>query len=335
MLGQTVQVAGVEACPKWLCDLATHKRLREQCNGRNPALVREVCEQVRDQDASVRLNAARSLGSIAQHGDMEIIETLLGCDSSYGLNDASSSVRAAAAESLGEIARGCKLERASAMLLARFGDPDWTVRSSALNALVRISGPNCAEEWLLDRLLESLNNESWSCVTEAAEALGRLAPKDDKRVVQSLTNLFSHPDWAVRKSCATAVARVAELGNRNALSAILPLLDDADWRVRKAALAALPEIVERGCNEGVNAVLRRLDDREEVGRKQTLDIISLQDEDVQVAALCALSRVSVPGDARVLAALAERRERSSAGERVQRTLEQTMAILQRGREEDR
>lgn len=325
MVGQELQQ---EACPKWLSDLATHKSLREQRGGRDPQVVQRVCKEVRDCDVSVRLNATRSLGSITPHCDHDVINTLLGQDSEFGLNDVSSSVRAAAAEALGVVASGTNDELVCELLVRRFEDADWAVRSTALNSLVQVSKQPCAEEWLLDRVLETLHSGTWGCKTEAAEALGLLAPKNDKRVLDSLTSFFQHTDWAVRKSCATAVGRVAECGNRRALHAVLPLLGDADWRVRKAALEAVPELVERGCEEGVSALVQRLDDTQ-VGFKHALDIISPQDEDVQLAVLGALSRVTQRGDARVLGALAEhaRKARAARCARLEQELQHVIQEL--------
>lgn len=117
MVGQELQQ---EACPKWLSDLATHKSLREQRGGRDPQVVQRVCKEVRDCDVSVRLNATRSLGSITPHCDHDVINTLLGQDSEFGLNDVSSSVRAAAAEALGVVASGTNDELVCELLVRRF-----------------------------------------------------------------------------------------------------------------------------------------------------------------------------------------------------------------------
>jgi len=84
------------------------------------------------QSQNVRLSAIRSLGSVATHGDMEVIKAI----SSLG-DDSSWEVRCNVMSALGKL--GAKQE--IPLLLKGLSDPQWWVRHNAAEALYEIGEP--------------------------------------------------------------------------------------------------------------------------------------------------------------------------------------------------
>lgn len=84
------------------------------------------------QSKNVRLSAARSLGSVATHGDMDVIEAI----SSLG-DDASWEVRCNVMSALGKLGATKEIP----LLLKGLSDPQWWVRHNAAEALHQLGEP--------------------------------------------------------------------------------------------------------------------------------------------------------------------------------------------------
>lgn len=98
--------------------------------------IHRACPALRNlllhQSKNVRLSAARSLGSVATHGDMEVIEAI----SSLG-DDASWEVRCNVMSALGKL----RATKEIPLLLKGLSDPQWWVRHNAAEALHQLGEP--------------------------------------------------------------------------------------------------------------------------------------------------------------------------------------------------
>ena len=207
-----------------------------------------------------------------------------GCSGEWGLDDEDGEVRAQAAESIGLIAAGSGCPTVCSSLLGSLEDEDWAVRESSVDALIKVAHDD-------DRLLSLMSSDRWWAKAVAADALGKIASRGSRAVV-NLVRALHDSDWAVRQSACAALGLLSEPGDAHTVDALLGLLSDADWRV------------DRGCAAAVRALIARLEDCD-VGARHALDTPSLGDTDVKRAAVRTLQRVARPGDSAAIAALRE------------------------------
>ncbi len=237
--------------------------------------VESLTEALRDPDARVRANSARSLGNLrssanaaAQPPD-ETTLTLLRSDAVilpliHGLLDPVSEVKVAVADALREFSAPTALPA----LLPMLQDPEEEVRIAAALTAGELGAPQSLPILLealrhgpshrrpqaaaslralgdaaaVPALMDALTDPSRAVQREAAVALGHLG---DLRAVPALidalgaTNIMAEERRGLRENLVNALGR---LGDRRAVPALIRALKDYDKHVRSAALTSLAEL---------------------------------------------------------------------------------------------
>ena len=272
--------------PDWLQDIASSNRMSRGTNLHCPRSTSILVTSLKHPHPTKRISAAKNLGLVSLRGDQMALHALMnkGCSGEWGLDDEDGEVRAQAAESIGLIAAGSGCPTVCSSLLGSLEDEDWAVRESSVDALIKVAHDD-------DRLLSLMSSDRWWAKAVAADALGKIASRGSRAVV-NLVRALHDSDWAVRQSACAALGLLSEPGDAHTVDALLGLLSDADWRV------------DRGCAAAVRALIARLEDCD-VGARHALDTPSLGDTDVKRAAVRTLQRVARPGDSAAIAALRE------------------------------
>jgi len=161
----------------------------------NPHLIHAL----HDADASVRYNAAWSLGRLA-HASPEALSALINA-----LHDAESDVRYWAATNLGQLAYAS--HEALSALLDALHDVDAGVRYSAVSGLGQLAQPSPE---VIDVLLEALYQAKDLLVRRnSAHLLGQIGQCDEP-TVQALWYMLVDVDNYLRTSCTEALAQLAQ-----------------------------------------------------------------------------------------------------------------------------
>jgi HEAT repeat protein len=181
-------------------------------------------EELRNEDARVRRNAARELARLA---DSQAVEAL-----AQAIDDPDEEVATSAAWALGEIddPRVTEILDATVRDLAR----DEFVRREAVLGLANRGRVDVIEDVLKDE------RQGWVVRSEAAGTLAELGERTAKPI---LRELLEHAHEKVREAAAEALA---VLGSKDDLQALtLAFVNDNDKRVAKAADRAIKEIEKR------------------------------------------------------------------------------------------
>jgi len=188
----------------------------------------------RDEDAAVRLEAARALEGVAAVEAVNALADLL--------EDASPDVAAAAAESLAEILDAT----AGDALLARLTKAQGNARAGLLGALRRLRVPAA-----LRPAITSLEDAS---AVVRREAVGVLAYLKAEEAVAALgQRAATDPDAEVRFA---ATAGLVYTKDAVALPFLLQALQDRNWQVREAAAITLGKTALPGAAEGLLPALQ-------------------------------------------------------------------------------
>ena len=222
--------------------------------------------KLKDDNVSVRKNAALALGIIGDAGAVEALEEALKDDGVY--------VRGAAVEALGRIGDSKEVvalvdilkggheyvREAAAEALGRIGDAGAVgalkdalkdeeevvvVRKNAARALGAIGDSRAVEA-----LEEALKDEDASVRRSVAVALGRIS---DARAVGALTDALKDEDALVRGFAAKALGTI---GDMEAVGALKDALMDEDASVRRSAVWALGAIGDAGAVEALEEALK-------------------------------------------------------------------------------
>lgn len=110
-------------------------------------------------------------------------------------------------------------------------DPDMTVQSKAIEALVRLKDPNT-----VGNLIEILNDDSEYVRRAAVEVLNEVA---DGRAIKNLLSAMRDTDWWVRVRAADALGSI---GGPRVVEAVLSLLQDKDEFLRRTAVEILNSV---------------------------------------------------------------------------------------------
>lgn len=296
----------------------------QEKNGSQYALA-PLTRALRDSDALVRIEAAKSLGQME--------DTLAVAALSKALReDTDARVRKMAAWALGNIE--CE-EGVPALVHAMRRDRDREVRRTAVWALGQIehedavpalaetigdSDPEIAalavwalgqieDESAVPALSQVLKSGSTEMRRQAAWALGQI---EDERAVPALTAALRDTDAEVRDK---AVWALGEIESPASVGPLLPLLQDANPDVRKQVAWALGQIEDAGAVTGLAAALK---DASPDVRKQAawalgqiesrpapqalMDALKDGDSDVRRTAAWALAQIEDPRSAGALRA---------------------------------
>lgn len=208
-----------------------------------------LIEAVSDENPSVRLSAAETLGKLMDPRAVQaLIEALR--------QDPEPRVRAMAAWALGEIEDPAAV---SALTAALREDDDQGVRVQAAEALGNIEDVSA-----IGALGDAVRDPSVEVRRAAVDALGNM---EDPRIVPLVLASLGDDDVEVRRSAADA------LGNNESPQAVEPLIAatrDSDLEVRVSAINALGNQGDPRAQAALVEALR--DDRAEV-RREAIDAI--------------------------------------------------------------
>ena len=177
----------------WIEDLRNERAaVREQAakalgETGDPKAVEPLIRTLADESSFVRLEATRALGKI---GDSRAVESLI-----RALREDDQDVQRKTIESLGMI----RDAKAVDVLMSFLKGENTVSRNLATEALVRIGKP------AVNSLIEALKNEQTVVRSRAAEALGKIG---DSRAVESLIPHLEDEDEWVRQHVAESLAKL-------------------------------------------------------------------------------------------------------------------------------
>ncbi|HNW34113.1 MAG TPA: HEAT repeat domain-containing protein [Candidatus Ozemobacteraceae bacterium] len=222
----------------------------------------QVMNKTADED--VRFWAIKTLGRLGPKAQKILFEALRSGDKQ---------MRYVIAAALGESGD----TRVIRVLVESLGDPDWTIRKSATQALADI-GENS-----IDPMIEALQEPNEDIRDGCLIALVRIGDRglarlfafvegvDDNqrylvrkgivklgtRVVEPLIRFFKNGKPEIMSFCAAALG---EIGNPKAVPALIEGLSNASWNVRRSCAYALTEIGEKGVDRIAEALNSQNDD---------------------------------------------------------------------------
>src|SRR5215470_4053499 len=185
--------------------------------------VHDLIQQLRSQDAGIRVSAAEALGRMGAAAK-EAVPALIAA-----LKDQDDSVRNSAADALGRMGG-----EAVPALIAALKDQDVIVCSYAAGALGRMGA---AAKEAVPALIAALKDQDGVVRSSAADALGQMGAAA-KEAVPALIAALKDQDGVVRSSAADALGRMGG----EAEPALIAALKDQDGVVRNSAADALGQI---------------------------------------------------------------------------------------------
>ncbi len=200
-----------------------------------------IISELKDEDMSVRRNAARALGAIGNSRVVKVLED--------GSKEEDTSARMNATSVLGAICDAGAIEALEEALK----DEDTSVRGDAARALGTIGDTGAVES-----LKEALKDGDTFVRRSVAVALGRIG---DAGAVEELKEALKDGDTFVRGFAANALGRIGDAG---AVEELKEALNDGDASVRGSAAGALGVIGDAGA---VEALVRALESEDGVVRK--------------------------------------------------------------------
>ena len=209
---------------------------------------------LKDENATVRLAAVQSLGSLEDPRAVDALVQAL-------RTDTDARVREAAAEALGEI----DSPRAVAGLIAALGSEKVTaVRAKIAWALGEIDDARAVEA-----LGAAVRDPEAEVRRQVVWALGEL---ESAAAVPMLIPALKDADVETRKQAAWALG---EIGDKDAIEALTPVTKDADAEVRKQAVEALGNMEDKRALPALEAAVR--DANVEV-RREAIEAIGQLDD---------------------------------------------------------
>lgn len=210
--------------------------------------VEPLIGRLQDGDGAARASACEALAGL---GDVRAVEAIMA-----QLDFPDEQVRRAACKALGALGDA----RAVAQLVQRLGDKDTRVCQAAQAALMNLGRGDLAgaveralagkptaflelaksasagEDFILQWLINCLNDDSGDIRKSGCEALGRL---HDNRVFNPILSLLRDKDAGVREAACTALGNI---GDVRALDRLISVLADKESAVRSAACTALGKL---------------------------------------------------------------------------------------------
>ena len=213
-----------------------------ESKARSDSELGDLIKALKDEDAEVRLKAAKTLGEIK---NSEAVGPLIDA-----LSDENWHVRKMAAWALGE--SDVRNEAKKALLLERFGGSTLDIRS--VNPIIR-----------------ALDDEDAAVRIRAAQALGEI---NNSEAVDPLIKVLGDEDWHVRDMAAWALGEINDERGIDPLSYLS--VKDVDSDVRNEAKKAL--LLERFGGStldirSVNPIIRALDDEDATVRLRAVQAL--------------------------------------------------------------
>lgn len=170
-------------------------------------------------DFTIRLNAIRVLSRF----NLESVRNVL----LKALTDSNKYMRQAALDGISSNNFGVSAQQICPLLK----DPDLSVQTKAIEALVRIKDPNT-----VSYLIDILNDNSEYVRRAAVEVLNEIA---DHRAIKDLLVAMRDSDWWVRVRAADALGSI---GGPRVVEAVMGLMRDGDEFLRRTAVEILNSV---------------------------------------------------------------------------------------------
>ncbi len=267
---------------------------------RRDTAVPALLSVLKDENASVRLAAVQSLGSLSDPRAVDALVQALRTDSD-------ARVREAAAAALGEIdspravpglIAALASERVTAVrakIAWALGEIDDTRAVEALGAAVRDPEAEVRRQvvWALGELgsaaavpmlIPALRDSDVETRKQAASALGEIESRD---AIDALAAATKDADAEVRKEAVSALGNIED---KRALPALEAAARDANVEVRRQAIEAIGELDELGSAPPALIAAVKDDDREV--RKAAAEALGQIEDEAAVPALVPLTRDS-------------------------------------------
>lgn len=139
--------------------------------------------------------------------------------------------------------------RAVEALVSCFGDPDYSVRQTAVDVIGAYRSPECAQ-WLIDNIVANKRNRDEDQKVVAIQILGQMKQEVAIEPIRAL--LTKRAKEPVVHACASALGM---LGAKQAAPDLVPFLEHRDASVQISVIDALGEIKEPTSNAAVLAML--------------------------------------------------------------------------------
>ena len=217
----------------------------------SPEVVAALVASLHDSEAVVRSNAAESLGQLSQ-ASPEVVAALLAA-----LHDSNSFVRSFAAESLGQLSQA-SLEVVAA-LLAALHDSETEVRVYAAGSLGQLSqaSPEAAVG-----LLAALHDSETEVRAHVAQSLGQLSQASPE-VVAALLAALHDSETEVRAHVAQSLGQLSQ-ASPEVVAALLAALHDSETEVRVYAAGSLGQLSQASPEAAVGLLAALHDSETEV-----------------------------------------------------------------------
>lgn len=239
--------------------------------------IQTLIDQLQDQNANTRSQAAVSLGRLGDAGAVDALVRVLCNDSQLNvqedatwalvrigsaavpplievLADGNPAMRHNAAHALGKIGDAGAVDA----LVQALSDDDPTVRLKAAFALGQIGDTRAVEPLL--RLLDDSSKEVRWTVAEVVGQFGESA-------VMLVSGVLQHHDVEARELAASILG---EIGDPRAVEPLVQALIDSEWQVRFAVVNALGDI---GDNRAAGSLAPLLEDADSRVRSLTTRIL--------------------------------------------------------------
>lgn len=317
--------------------------LAATASGDEPS-VRALCGCLDDADAEVRSMVARTLPMVAAKGDAFVLKQL-----GDRFKNVSTDTRRLAVQVFAQMVGGVGEPDMQAMLLPCLQDSEAKVRLAAVEALVQVvprgqirainaigarlgvppmpipvvntdedsDNPDTEKMKVeFEALPEAEEDTDWMVRKAVVEALSRLAPLGDERIISAIATRLEDDSREVRRSAVEAVALLAPVGNRRALGKVAEYLEHPSPDMRLAAITAISHIAPKD-DKNVIAALE-----EHISQAENLE--------VRQAALEALASVVRSGNVRVAKSVSECLDDPNAN--LRRTVVQVLPHILLGQE---
>lgn len=209
-----------------------------------------------DEDPIVRERAAVACEALLEHGETDVIETIVG-----------------------HAVRG------------EFG-----TRQSGLRTLERIAGSGVQAQVAVSALVPWMDTGHWPQRQGATEAVGRLATRGDAFVVDALLRRLHDSDENCRLTACETLQLVALPGDRDVVAALATRVEyERSWIVRATATETLSALLTRDVAELLNPLLANFDDELKDAAAEALAALEAREAEAAEAAAAAGTGAIVAG----------------------------------------
>ena len=195
----------------------------------SPEVTAALIQAFQDEDSEVRIRAAQSLGQLG-HASPEVITALI-----QAFQHEDSGVRFRAVQSLGQL--GQASPEVTAALIQAFQDEDSEVRIRAAQSLGQLGQ---ASPEVITALIQAFQHEDSEVRIRAAQSLGQLGQASPE-VITALIQAFQHEDSEVRIRAAQSLGQLGQ-ASPEVITALIQAFQHEDSEVRIRAAQSLGQL---------------------------------------------------------------------------------------------